>query len=336
MKTSSNQLRISVLVNNYNYAPYLAAALDSAIAQLQPGDEIIVVDDGSTDESVTIAQRYKARHGVTLISQENGGQLSAVRTGVLAARGEVVVLLDSDDLLLTNYLNRLRQIYTENPELTFVFSAPEVFGSTGKNMAGISKTIKNMAFPGGRVGPTKWGAILFNEFVSTPTSGISMRKSLAEKIVSIPVHPDKTEIITPAMRRIFGISEREALHHNIAADAIMVRCASALGVDKYYNDQPGFRYRIHGNNKWASIPKISRWYLRHARSRQIRQTYQTTFGISLHPKTAELHYEICNRSWSIYFPRQVRKRAEYFVATFLSKGSFKEKLITAAAAVGIH
>ena len=336
MKTSSNQLRISVLVNNYNYAPYLAAALDSAISQLQAGDEIIFVDDGSTDESVTIAQRYKAKHGVTLISQENGGQLSAVRAGVLAAQGEVVVLLDSDDLLLAGYLNKLRQIYTENPDLTFVFSAPEVFGSTEKNMAGISKAMRNMAFPQGRVGPTKWGAILFHEFVSTPTSGISMRKSLAEKTVSIPAHPNRTEIMTPTMRRMFSISEGEALHQNIAADAIIVRCASALGVDKYYNDQPGFRYRIHGNNKWASISRVSRWYLRRARSRQIREAYQTTFGITVHPKTAELHYEICNRSWSTYLPRQVRKRAEYFLATFLSKGSFKEKLITAAAAVGIR
>jgi len=271
-----------------------------------------------------------------LISQENQGQLNTVRAGVEEAQGDIITLLDSDDILLPNYLDRLRQIYSEDPEVSFVFSAPEVFGDNKKQTTSIRKTMKKMAFPRGRIGPTKWATILFNEFVSTPTSGISMSKGLADKIMSAPANTSDTAIMSHVMQRLLGIPESEVKLRNISADGIIVRCASVLEVVKYYDNQPGFRYRIHGNNKWASMPRISRWYLRLSRAQHIKKTYQDTFNVTLRPRMEELYYEICNRSWSNYLPRQIRKRAEYFIATLISKGSLKMKLKTATAALGSH
>ena len=58
---------LSVVVNNYNYAPYLAAALDAALAQLREGDELVVVDDGSTDDSLAVLASYRGRAQVKVL-----------------------------------------------------------------------------------------------------------------------------------------------------------------------------------------------------------------------------------------------------------------------------
>src|SRR4051794_40698073 len=90
--------RVSVLVNNHNYARYLPEALDSALAQDAGGAEVeyIVVDDGSTDGSFQVLKRYAPRVKTVLLPQ-NRGQAAAFNAGFEAASGEILCLLDSDD-----------------------------------------------------------------------------------------------------------------------------------------------------------------------------------------------------------------------------------------------
>lgn len=87
---------VSIIINNYNYARFLRACIDSALNQ-SPRAQVIVVDDGSTDESVEIIRSYGAQ--IHPILKANGGQGSAVNAGFTAATGDVVMILDSDDLL---------------------------------------------------------------------------------------------------------------------------------------------------------------------------------------------------------------------------------------------
>ncbi len=88
---------VSIIINNYNYARYLATAIDSALAQTWHPLEVIVVDDGSTDDSWAVIERYGER--VHAIRQANGGQGAAYNAGFAASRGEWVIFLDSDDVL---------------------------------------------------------------------------------------------------------------------------------------------------------------------------------------------------------------------------------------------
>jgi glycosyltransferase involved in cell wall biosynthesis len=94
----------SVIVNNYNYGRFLADAIDSALAQTHPDVEVVVVDDGSTDESRAVIARYGDR--IVPVLKENGGQASAFNRGFRASRGEVVLFLDSDDTLLPAAMER--------------------------------------------------------------------------------------------------------------------------------------------------------------------------------------------------------------------------------------
>lgn len=89
---------VSVLVPCHNAAPWLAATLESVLAQTWPHREIIVVDDGSTDDSPAIARAYAAR-GVRLFTQANVGASAARNRALREARGEYLQFLDADDLL---------------------------------------------------------------------------------------------------------------------------------------------------------------------------------------------------------------------------------------------
>ena len=96
---------ISILVPCFNAAPWLEETLASALSQSWPHKEIIVVNDGSTDGSLSIARRFEAQ-GVKVIDQPNAGQSAAFNTAIRAARGEYLEFLDADDLLAPDKIAR--------------------------------------------------------------------------------------------------------------------------------------------------------------------------------------------------------------------------------------
>jgi glycosyltransferase involved in cell wall biosynthesis len=85
-----------VIVPMYNAGAHVAAALDSILAQTRPVDEIIVVDDGSTDDGPDIVAGYGP--SVHLLRQENGGPSKAINRGLRTATGDTIAFLDADDL----------------------------------------------------------------------------------------------------------------------------------------------------------------------------------------------------------------------------------------------
>ncbi len=106
-------LRISLIVPLHQGERFIAEAIESARAQEQPPDEIIVVDDGSTDAGPGIVATMP---GVTLIRQANAGPGAARNRGISAARHEVIALLDQDDMLRPQALRRHREALDAHPE----------------------------------------------------------------------------------------------------------------------------------------------------------------------------------------------------------------------------
>jgi glycosyltransferase involved in cell wall biosynthesis len=89
---------VSILIPCYNAGPWLRAALDSAFGQTHPHVEVVLVNDGSSDESASIAAEYEPR-GLRLITQENAGQCAAANRAFRESRGGFVKFLDADDVL---------------------------------------------------------------------------------------------------------------------------------------------------------------------------------------------------------------------------------------------
>jgi hypothetical protein len=88
---------VSIVIDNYNYGRFLAAAIESALDQTYPRVEVVVVDDGSTDDSAEVIARYRGR--IRALFQPNAGQSEAFHRGFEAANGDIVLFLDSDDAL---------------------------------------------------------------------------------------------------------------------------------------------------------------------------------------------------------------------------------------------
>ena len=110
-------MKLSIIVPVYNVADYLAKCLDSLILQDLPQNdyEIIVVNDGSTDNSGEIAKQYADKYSnIILINQENQGLSGARNTGIANARGEYVQFVDSDDYLEENVLGGLLKLVEDN------------------------------------------------------------------------------------------------------------------------------------------------------------------------------------------------------------------------------
>lgn len=110
--------RVSIIIPCYNGARFLAEAINSILAQTYPAAEIIVVDDGSTDQTPQIAARYRQ---VTYIYQPNQGAAVARNRGIQASKGNYLVFLDSDDRLLPQALEVGMQSFQTSPDCGFTF-----------------------------------------------------------------------------------------------------------------------------------------------------------------------------------------------------------------------
>lgn len=116
--TQDNPLRISVVIPAYNSAAHIGRAIDSVLAQTRPADEIIVVDDGSTDATADVIRAYGPK--IRLIPQANTGASAARNAGINAATGDWIAFLDADDEWLPSKIERQIEILNCHPGLVWV------------------------------------------------------------------------------------------------------------------------------------------------------------------------------------------------------------------------
>jgi Glycosyltransferases involved in cell wall biogenesis len=245
---------ISVIINNYNYAQFVATAIESALAQTYPHREIIVVDDGSTDESREVIQRYADR--VQVVFKENGGQASAFHAGVAASRGEVICFLDSDDYWAPHLLERVAARWDDS--LAMVEWRMECVDSDGK--------------PLGRSFP-----------IHTPYEG-DLRPILTRRIYYLSTPTSGNAFARRAVEAVFPLDES---FWRISADVPLLMGAPFYGKFAFIDETLSF-YRVHGGNLYYGIPP--RWErlqreVRHLLAReQIIRTHAERQGLRVHPR----------------------------------------------------
>lgn len=119
LRISHMRDRVSVIVPNYNYGRYLKDCLLGILGQTHLNVEILFVDDGSTDDSVSIAREYSDK--VTIICQPHGGVNQARNNGLRLATGDFIAFCDSDDVWLPNKLTEQLGVFDKNPDLALVY-----------------------------------------------------------------------------------------------------------------------------------------------------------------------------------------------------------------------
>jgi len=118
-------MNISVIIPAYNAGDTLAEALDSVLAQTCKGDEVIVIDDGSTDTTAAIAVAHPL--APKLISTANQGAAAALNLGISVARGDILTFLDADDLWHESKIELQSELLCNEPDISMVFSHTESF-----------------------------------------------------------------------------------------------------------------------------------------------------------------------------------------------------------------
>jgi len=211
---------LAAVISNYNYGRHVGQALDSVLNQMQPFDEVVVVDDGSTDDSASVLARYADMPRVRVLRIPNGGQLGAVRTGIAASQCDYIYTLDADDFAAANLVESVRPLLGGEPaKVMFQLHAVNEDGSS-----------LNSAFP---IFPTNYNSSTMIEdneglgyYVSPPTSANVFSRRALERL------------------------GYEAFNSRGAFDGTPNLCMPYMG-EIVVLPQPLAYYRVHGGNLGA-------------------------------------------------------------------------------------
>jgi len=213
---------VDVVVTNHNYARFLPQAIESACAQTHPDVNVIVVDDGSTDGSREVLRRFADR--VEVVLKEQGGQASALNAGAERCRGDVLLVLDADDVLRPQAAERVAAAFAADPGLAKVQFPMAIVDADGRPTGEVK--------PGGHL--------------RAPT-GDQRRAELAFPF-DLPWLPGGgTGFRTEAVRRILPIPERD--YPRSGADWYLVHLTALLGEAALLDDVCA-EYRVHGGNAY--------------------------------------------------------------------------------------
>jgi glycosyltransferase involved in cell wall biosynthesis len=172
-------MRFSVVIAAYNAADTLEEAIGSVLAQTCQDFELIVVDDGSTDETTAVAEEFAADGRVRVYNQENAGPSSARNRGIAVAQGEYVSMLDSDDLWLPDYLVEMERALEKDPHAGFAYTDAWVLEEvSGRFLRATTATLRHHP-PTPVSGEQFIAALLRHNFVH---NSVTVRRSVLEQV----------------------------------------------------------------------------------------------------------------------------------------------------------
>ncbi len=218
---------VSVIINNFNYERFLCAAIDSALGQTYDSVEVIVVDDGSTDQSRVTIDRYGDR--VTAVLKPNGGQSSALNAGFAQSHGDIVIFLDADDVLLPHAAQAVVEAFNAQRNVAKVQYRMAVIDRHGRPTGEI-KPPPHIPLPAGDLRRSEMNFPF--DLAWLPTSGNAFS--------------------APALRRILPIPTD---YGSVGADWYLAHVAALLG-QVVSLDEVCACYRVHGHNSYELTDHI--------------------------------------------------------------------------------
>jgi len=207
---------VAVVIPSYQHARWVGEAVESALAQTRPPDEVVVVDDGSTDGTLEVLRRFGSR--IRVLENARGGIGSTYNLGVAAVKSDLVAFLESDDALEKSYLEETGDFLEGNRETHWVSTARLLIDASGAPTGEISRRRLHGA------------EFTFEGFLSSELGASS----------------------TPVVRRTALADVGLWSEESYAADTDMALRFS-LTHRMGYLDRPLYRYRRHGKNASTSL-----------------------------------------------------------------------------------
>ena len=165
---------VSVIMGNFNYGRFVGEAITSVLEQTYRQIEVIVIDDGSTDDSREIIDTFGDR--IQRVYIQNAGQSNVFNLGFERSRGEIICMLDSDDYFYRQKVEHVVEMYAKMADAQFVFHAVDKVDAGGTYLGPESTNTESMVI----------GRKATRIFTAPPTTGTTYRRSLLEKILPIP------------------------------------------------------------------------------------------------------------------------------------------------------
>ena len=219
---STSTPSVDIVVTNHNYGRFLPEAIESACGQTHPEVSVVVVDDGSSDDSREVLRRYEDR--VEVVLKEQGGQASALNAGIERCRGEVLLVLDADDVLLPHAAERVAAAFAADPRLAKVQFPMAIVDAEG-NPTGAVKPGGHLRAP---VGDQRRAELAFPfDLPWLPGGGTGFRTEAVRRILPIPA----------------------ADYPRSGADWYLVHLAALLG-EAALLEEVCASYRVHGGNAY--------------------------------------------------------------------------------------
>jgi glycosyltransferase involved in cell wall biosynthesis len=228
-------VRISVVIPAYNKERWLGRAIDSVLSQERPADEILVVDDGSTDRTEQVAAGYGGK--IRYIRQENSGPSAARNAGIAAAAGSWIAFLDADDQWLPEKLKLQTLHLNRHPNLAW---------TTGNYTECLCQSeYKAPALSGDQCKKTLGGGEILENYLQTYAAGFTghtdtmlIRRGLLEEVGGFPAGQHRFEDLDLWLKiayrqpRIGFLADPLAIHHMEAGEHISVVCEGGrVGAD---------------------------------------------------------------------------------------------------------
>jgi glycosyltransferase involved in cell wall biosynthesis len=218
----AGDLSVDVVISNHNYGAFVGEAVESAQRQSHPRVKVVVVDDGSTDDSRERLRQYDGAADVIL--KENGGQASALNAGLARCNGDIVMFLDADDALHPDAATRAAAAFGTDPGAARVQFRMDVIDAEGRP-TGVTKPEPHIPMPNGELGAAEL-AFPF-DLAWLPMSGNAFRASALKRILPIP----------------------ERVYPRCGADWYLVHLTTLLG-RVISLGEIGASYRVHGGNSY--------------------------------------------------------------------------------------
>ncbi len=165
---------VSVIMGNFNYGRFVGEAIKSVLEQTYTEIEVIVIDDGSTDDSRAVIDTFGDRIQKVFIA--NAGQSNVFNIGFERSRGEIICMLDSDDYFYPQKVEQVVEFYKKIPDAHFVFHAVDKIDANGTYLGPESTNTESMVI----------GRKATRTFIAPPTTGTTYRRSLLDRILPIP------------------------------------------------------------------------------------------------------------------------------------------------------
>lgn len=225
-------MKTTCIITNFNYEEFVILAVQSVLNQTQKFDEVIIVDDCSTDNSIALLEdKFATERSIKIVKQKtNQGQLASFQAGYALATGDLIFFLDADDFYQEQYLEIAVDIYTKHPECDFLACTCSKFknSATIPSSTDSSSCIDHQSLNYHDLGYSIILTLNRFTYIGSETSGISMHRRILDKIFPIPYLED----------------------WRIRADDCLVFGASIVGARKFQLDAPLVWYRMHEKNNF--------------------------------------------------------------------------------------